>query len=615
MSIVENLVKQLTQYNEAYRSGEALISDTEYDLLVEQLEELDPNNSFFDNVGIKVADKERERKLPITMASMNKIKSMEEVADWCRLKGIPIDSYVVLTPKYDGLSLCVDETKNNATTRGDGKLGQASDEHYKLIKNHLSNINMPTDIFEFTYGEVMMSRETFKTKYSMNFANPRNLVAGLINNKQATESLKDTEYIKYGGVCADGNRNLFAYKNEMLTMLNNLQKIQVPFKVVKISELNEEFLVNTFKEWSIDYEIDGVIVEINDLKLQEKLGRERSGNPVWARAFKSPQFEQSAITTVIGISWNISKQGYLKPILHIDPVRLDGVTVSNVTGNNARFVKDMGLGIGAKIRVVRSGMVIPLVKEVIEPVEFVMPDIDNIGWNENEVELITLTETKEQKFKQLVSFFEILEVENAGEGVFAQLWDAGYQTVKQVLELKPANMEKLEGFGKRKAEIVYNAIQSRVNNVELSKLQHATGIFKMLGSKKLALLEGFKTKPTLGEVMAIEGFAEKSAESYLTGYDLFNDFIKDLPITISEKKVVQKASNELEGKSFCFTGVRCKDLEPIIESKGGKIASGVSKSLTYLVAKDPTSGSSKLVKAEELGVILLSVQDLENLLK
>ena len=244
-----------------------------------------------------------------------------------------------------------------------------------------------------------------------------------------------------------------------------------------------------------------------------------------------------------------------------------------------------------------------------------MPDIQNIGWNENEVELMTLTETDEQKFKQLVSFFEILEVENAGEGVFAQLWEAGYKTVKQILELKPSDMERLEGFGKRKAEIVYNAIQSKIKDVQLSKLQHATGIFKMLGSKKLLLLEGFKEKPTLQQVMSIEGFAEKSALSYLDGYDKFFDFIKDLPITIAEKKQAEKLSNELEGKSFCFTGVRCKDLEPIIESKGGKIASGVSKNLTYLVAKDPGSGSAKLLKAQELGVILLSVQDLEDLLK
>ena len=549
------------------------------------------------------------------MASMNKIKSIESLQDWVRLKGIPLTTNIILTPKFDGLSLCVDETENKATTRGDGQNGQASDEHYKLIKNHLNTSSVFSSFFQFTYGEVMMSKSDFSQKYAANFANPRNLVAGLINNKQATESLKDTSYIKYGAVIKTELKDKFATKHEILNALNNCQEIQVPWIGTTINDLTEDFLVNTFKEWSTDYELDGIILEIDDLKLQESLGRERSGNPCWARAFKSPQFEQSAITTVIGITWNISKQGYLKPTLHIDPVRLDGVTVSNVTGNNARFVKDMGLGVGAQIRVVRSGMVIPLVKEVIVPVEFQMPDIQNIGWNENEVELVTLTETNEQKFKQLVSFFEILDVENAGEGVFAQLWEAGYQSVKAILELKPANMEKLEGFGKRKAEIVYNAIQSKIKNVELSKLQHATGIFKMLGSKKLALLERFSEKPTLQQVMDIEGFAEKSAQAYLDGYDKFFDFIKDLPITMTEKKETEKLSNELEGKTFCFTGVRCKELEPIIESKGGKIASGVSKNLTYLVAKDPGSGSSKLVKAQELGVILLSVQDLEQMLK
>lgn len=615
MTLVDNLVKQLQEYNAAYRAGDSIISDAEYDLLVEQLEELDPTNPFLDTIGILISDKERERKLPIPMASMNKVKSIEELYDWARLKGISLTTNVILTPKFDGLSLCVDETKDKATTRGDGQNGQASDEHYKLITNHLKKDVVFSPFFAFTYGEVMMSKTAFNQKYAANFANPRNLVAGLINNKQATESLKDTAFIKYGAVLKPEFKDKFFTKHEILNALNNCQEIQVPWIGTTIGDLTEEFLVNTFKEWSTDYELDGIILEVDDLKLQEKLGRERSGNPCWARAFKSPQFEQSAITIITGITWNISKQGYLKPTLHIEPVRLDGVTVSNVTGNNARFVKDMGLGVGAKIRVVRSGMVIPLVKEVIEAVEFQMPDIQNIGWNENEVELMTLTETDEQRFKQLVSFFEILEVENAGEGVFAQLWDAGYTTVKQILELKPSNMERLEGFGKRKAEIVYNAIQSKIKDVQLSKLQHATGIFKMLGSKKLLLLEEFKEKPTLEQVMSIEGFAEKSAQAYLDGYDKFFDFIKDLPITIAEKKQSEKLSNELEGKSFCFTGVRCKELESIIESKGGKIASGVSKNLTYLVAKDPGSGSSKLVKAQELGVILLSVQELEQMLK
>jgi len=245
----------------------------------------------------------------------------------------------------------------------------------------------------------------------------------------------------------------------------------------------------------------------------------------------------------------------------------------------------------------------------------VMPDVANIDWNENGVELVTLTETDEQKFKQLVSFFEILEAENFGEGVIKQLWDVGYKSVKDILDLNPRDLEKIDRFGARKSVIVYNSIQKSIKGVSLSKLQHATGIFKGLGSKKLALLEHFTTKPTINQVLEIEGFAEISAQSYIDGYDKFNDFIKDLPITIEEKKESVKVSNDLDGMNFVFTGVRRTDLESVIESRGGKIGSGVSKTTTHLIMKAVGSGSSKEKKAMELGVKIMTVEQLETLLR
>jgi len=262
-------------------------------------------------------------------------------------------------------------------------------------------------------------------------------------------------------------------------------------------------------------------------------------------------------------------------------------------------------------------MVIPKIIDVIEPVEFEMPEIDGVEiiWNENEVELITLTETDDQKLKKIISFFEILEAKNVGEGVIMQLWDAGYTTIKDILELTTSDLEKIDRFGKRKASIVYNSIQSCIKNIPLSKLQHATGIFSGLGSKKLILLEHFTTKPTVNQVMSIEGFAEISAQNYVDGYDEFFDFIKDLPITIEEKVEVAPTSSDLEGTSFVFTGVRRKDLEEAIINKGGKIGSSVSKTTTHLVMKSKGSGSSKEVKAIELGVKILTVEELENLLK
>lgn len=616
--MIKELELKIKKANESYRIGKPILSDKEYDILIDELTLLDPHNIILNEVGHTIQDVSRKRKLKIDMASMNKCKSLIELKDWARLKGFNINTEVVLTPKYDGLSLENDEINNQATTRGDGTFGQASDEHYKLIQNKLKD----TRIYSFgpslfapkkliTYGEVMMSKKTFLDKYSKDFANPRNLVAGLLNSKDINDNLKDCHFIKYGLVTDDGGP--FVTKSQALECLNDNQDIKVNFEVKKLSELTEEYLFELFKEWSKEFEIDGIIVEINSIDLQNELGRETSSNnPCWARAYKSPDFEQCGESEVLDISWNISKQGLVKPIIRIKPIKLDGVTISNVTGNNARFIKDMGIGKGAIINIKRSGMVIPLVVDVIKKVEFEMPVFDNVEleWNESGIELITIGETDDQRLKQLISFFAILEADNVSEGVITQLWNAGYKTVKDILNLERTDLEKIDRFGKRKATIVYNSIQKSIKDVELPKLQHASGLFKNLGSKKLALVE--IENPTFNELVQIDGFSDISANSYLDGLPKFNEFIKDLPITISKKVEVESNDSSLEGQVYVFTGVRDKELESVLVSKGAKIGSSVSKNTTHLVVKAVGSGSSKEVKAIELGIQIISIDDLKN---
>ena len=607
--MIQDLVELIKEANKHYRLGTPIMSDVEYDNLISELSFIDPDNEILSKIGIEVSN-ERKSRLPIIMASMNKEKTIDDVIKWARLKSIELDELVTLTPKYDGLSLCVDEKTQNCWTRGDGIFGQKSDEHYKLVQNKLENNKK----FKYTYGEVIMKKDTFLKKYSSDFANPRNLVAGLMNSKTIQNSLSDCFYIKYGAVTTQA----FKTKSEILEELNKNQKIQVPFIVTKISDLTDEMMISLFKEWSKEFEIDGIIVEVNNLQRQIEIGRDEStNNPKFALAFKSQSFEQCVETEIVQIDWSVSKNGSLKPVARLKPIKLDGVTISNVTCNNARFVKDLGLGPGAIVRIVRSGMVIPKVVDVITPVEFVQPTIEGVkvDWNENGVELMTLTETDEQKLKKIVAFFEILEADNVSEGVITQLWDAGYKTIKDILLLTTSDLEKIDRFGKRKAKIVFDSIKKSVTGVSLSKLQHATGIFKGLGSKKLALLEDFKTKPTINEVMSIDGFADISAKSYIDSYDEFFNFVKDLPITIAEKVEVIKTGNDLDGKQFVFTGVRRADLESVIESRGGKIGSGVSKNTTHLVMKSIGSGSSKEKKAIELGVEVITVEQLEDLLK
>ena len=611
--MIEQLKEKIRVANEAYRIGEPIMSDKEYDILLEELADMSPDDELLSVVGHEILDETRKTRLPIPMASMNKIKSLEEIKDWQRLKLIPNSVEIICTPKYDGLSLCKEELNDgDCITRGDGVFGQKSNEHYKLISNHLTGV---TD-FTHTYGELIMPKGVFLDKYSNDYANPRNFVAGLINSPDPREALKDCNFVKYGAIPV--LRNQFTTKQEILDKLNEGQTSKVSYHVCGILDLTEELLISLFKEWSQEYEIDGIILEVNNLATQSSLGRETSsGNPVYARAFKHDSFEQRAESDVIGISWNISKQGLLKPIIHINPIKLDGVTVSNVTGNNARFIKDMGIGIGSKVVVKRSGMVIPKIVDVLQTVDFVLPTIEGveIAWNEASIELITLTETDDQKLRKNISFFEILEADSVGEGVITQLWEAGYKTIEHILNLTTTDLESIDRFGKRKSKIVFDSIKKSIKGVQLSKLQHATGIFPGLGSKKLALLEHFDGKPSIQQVMEIEGFAEISAKTYVDNYNNFFTFIENLPITISEKVEVVAVGDDLVGKQFVFTGVRRKDLEEIIVSRGGVIGGSVSKNSTHLVMKEKGSGSSKETKAISLGVKIFTVEELEELLK
>jgi NAD-dependent DNA ligase len=248
----------------------------------------------------------------------------------------------------------------------------------------------------------------------------------------------------------------------------------------------------------------------------------------------------------------------------------------------------------------------------VKSVYFTEPTIEGveIGWNEAGIELLTLTETDEQKIKKNIAFFEILEADQLGPGIIEQLWFAGYKTIKDILNISKEDLEKIDRFGKRKSTIVYNSVQKSIKNVRLSKLQHASNIFKNMGSKKLELLEHFIEKPTIDQVIKIDGIGEILANEYIKNYDRFFDFIKDLPVTIEEKVEVVATGDDLKDMIFVYTGIRDKKSEELIVCRGGKIGSSVSKNTTHLICKDTNSGSSKLEKAKSLGIKIMSLDDL-----
>lgn len=602
MDRVKELVDILKRANESYRLGDEVMPDETYDKYVDELRSLDPNNKFLDKIGTELMDKERMEELPVQLWSMEKVKTIEELTKWTKSKNIPLSTMVVLSPKYDGISLATLEPERKSWTRGNGMIGQRSHEHF----SHLDTNQLTGNII--TWGEAIMSRKKFFDNHSDDFKNPRNLVGGKFNDKTPDpEVLKDIEYIRYGMVTDDFN---FETKSEQFDYLNETQRSKVPYIKIELGELTEDYLKDLFIEWNVEYELDGIIIEVDSLELREKIGRERNNNPGFARAFKG-DFEEVKDSVVLSITTQVSKRGYLKPVVNIEPIELNGVTVTNPTGYNFRFIKEMGIGVGSIVRVKRSGMVIPKIIEVVERVDFEMPDIGvPIKWNESGVELITTEMTDTQRMKQIESFFKILGVDNVGEGVIRNIFDGGFKTIRDILSMSVEDFKKLDRFGVRKAQKTFDSIHSKMNDITLSKLQHASGMFENLGSKKLLLLEHLDENSKMEEISKIDGFSDISAENYINGIGKFNEFYEEIKDFVSVKKTeVIETTNELKGYSFVFSGFRNKELEEKILKLGGEVKSSVTKNTTHLVLKTIGEMKSKEVKANKLGTIIMDSEE------
>lgn len=606
------LVEKISYGNKTYREGSPMMSDPEWDMLMEELEFRDPEHPLIMDVAPEISDSDpRKEKTPILMKSMTKVKTLEAILKWVT-KHTSKSGYgnheLIALPKYDGNALCAHELKHLAWTKGKNNIGRRSHEHFKAFNDTPLNEDF------YTYGETIMSRSVFYDKYSDDEENPRNTVGGIMIKDSVTDKTRDVNYVRFGLVKDDMSE--FTNKSDIIDFLNDRQQVKVPYSILNASELTEEGLKDLFIEWSKIYEIDGIILEFNDLSKQNDIGREKNGNPAYARAYKGDFEEVSGEVTILEMISQISKKGYLFPVMLIPPTRLDGATVKRITGNNFRFIKDNGLGKGAIITLKRSGMVIPKVVKVIKTVDFEMPDVGvPVDWDESGVHLITLEETDEQKVQYIKSFFSILGVEDVSEGTCQMMFDHGLTSIKSILEATQKDLVEIDGFRDRKAEIVFTQIQKRMKGVEISKLQHASGCFENLGSKKLILLENI-TDPTVDDIISIEGFSDISANAYIEGLPKYKEFLDEIGdlVTVKVTEIKEVESSDMEGLVFVFSGVRRADLNEVIETQGGKIASGVSAKITHLVCKDPNSGSSKVVKAKDLGKEVITVGELEQML-
>ena len=672
-NIHPKLVSAIEVWNIAYRKGSPIVDDSIFDAVIEICE----------TYGDKIIDthdelenSSRKSLLPIIASSMNKCKTVQELIKWAELKGFDFASIkFIITPKFDGLTLVVREDTSpiKVWTKGRSGMGLDSSEHYKLI-NHGGNF-IGEEKTVYSRGEAIIKKSIFVKKYSIDilgkkdgYENPRNMVSSIFRKDDIVDMLKDVDYIRFH---LDDNTSDKLTKKEQIDILNTVNAVKIPYTMFWGSEITEDILHHLFTDWaSGDHEIDGLILEINDAELRNRLGFETSSNnPCFARAFKG-NWEDYSDTEVIAIKRQISKQGYLKPVIVIKPVRLNGVTVDNVFVDNERWMSSYGIGVGTKLTVKRSGMVIPRVSavegvKVVDAKEFNKlikkvgmkannnadsyhsskkmrealgvaitnyrePFVEETGgeytWNASGVELMLVEHNDDVMIQKNIAFFEIIGADGISDGIITELYNKGFKTIPQILELakNPTVMIGWEGWGERSVEIFAASIKKAIQEVKYTKLMHATGFFGKLGSKKLDLVQHFDGKPTFQQLVDVDGFSDISANEYIDGYDKFQDFIKEIgyspeePIGYFKQKqnTVMKTENRLSGKKICITGTLSnprKHFESLIAENGGEFVSSVSKTTNYLILGE--DAGSKADKAAKLGVTILSEQDFMDMVK
>ena len=384
------------------------------------------------------------------------------------------------------------------------------------------------------------------------------------------------------------------------------------------NQLLSELLLKWRAEYA--YEIDGVICT-NDA-LYPRL----TGNPVHAFAFKMVLSDQIVEAKVVDVLWTASKDGYLKPRVQIEPVYLGGVKIEYATGFNGKYIEENKIGVGALIRLIRSGDVVPHIIAVVQPsAQGQMPTMP-YEWNSTHVDIMLVNKADDPtvKEKNIIAFFSSLEVDALGAGNMKKIIAAGFDSVPKILLMTEADFFKVEGFKQKMAQKVHASIADRVAKATLAELMHATNLFgRGFGTKKFQLIlkqepkiltdTSLSAEEKVKRIAAVEGLAKKTAEQFVLQIPIFLAFLTETQLT---GKLLEQAnqppleikdtSHPLYGKQYVMTGFRDKALMAKLAAVGAEQGSGVRKNTFVLLVKDTGEETTKTKEALALGIPIMT---------
>ena len=608
ISVLETLnEKQLTEIiritNAKYYNQTPIMTDNQYDIVKEFIEQKFPNNTAIIEIGAEV---ERNKvKLPYEMASMDKIKpDTSALASWMSKYKGPY----VLSCKLDGVSglYTTKGTIPKLYTRGNGKVGQD-------VSHLIPFLRLPKTKNIVIRGEFIIPKHVFDEKYKNTFANPRNMVAGIVNHKHISDTIVDLHFVAYELIIPE------LTPSKQMEYIGTINVERVLFQLT--DSLSNEMLSNLLVEWrkTYMYEIDGVIVT------DDKMYPRKSGNPEHAFAFKMVLSDQIAEAKVVDVLWSPSKDGYLKPRVQIEPINLGGVKIEFATGFNAAFIKDNNIGIGTTIELIRSGDVIPYIKSVTVPAEEPkMPSVP-YKWNETHVDIMleNISEDPTVKEKNITGFFTGIGVEGLGSGNISRLIKSGFSTVPDIIKMTESDFLKVEGFKGKMANKIYTGITQKLEEASIIHLMAASNIFgRGFSEKKIELVlnelpdilvSDDSKQQKIIDVASVKGMATKTAEAFVDKIDAFKEFLVecDLEDKLYENPIEKEVdkTHPLFGKTVVLTGTREKSIIDFLKNVGANQGSSVSKNTFIVIAKNKDEDTGKAEEARKLNIPVMSIDE------
>ncbi len=646
---IEELTELIIKYDKAYFVDDnPLVPDAVYDQLFRELVELEAKYPEFvlehsptKRVGSEPVDAFRKVEHEVPMLSLGNAFQEQELLDFHRrvTQAIGNDVEYICELKIDGLAVSLtyeDGKLVRGATRGDGSVGEDITSNLKTIRS------IPLMIEETgkleVRGEAYMPKRSFeqlneerKEKGEQLFANPRNAAAGSLRQLDPR-------------IAAKRHLDMFAYGYgvwqipEVGTHSGRLEKLQkLGFKINPHWEICRSIdeVIAFVKKWteqrsSLPYDIDGIVVKVNDIKQQEQLGF-TARTPRWAIAYKFPA--QEAVTTLIDIELSVGRTGVVTPTAILEPVFVDGSTVSRATLHNEDHIRALDIRIGDRVIIKKAGDIIPQVvrvlfeerKEGLEP--YRMPDHcpacnSKLVHLDDEVALRCINPDCPAQLKEGIIHFvsrEAMNIDGLGEKIIEQLFDAGLiKSIADLYRLKKEDLLPLERMGEKSVQNLLTAIEASKQN-SLEKLIFGLGI-RHIGEKAASLLaKNFKTmdalkNATFDELVAIDEIGEKMAESVVKFFkeekvvQLIEElerlginmtYLKDEPEgqSIAAQAVFANKTVVLTGKLEHFTRNEAK---AIIEANGGKVTGSVSKNTDLVIAGE--KAGSKLKQAEKLNI-------------